>query len=257
VTSAAPFRSLILLIASWIGRRQGEAIEYLRAESRVLRARLGHKRLRFGDSERRLLAQNGCARSPPTLPTSPRRHFPREGQPRSSSLRWRSVPGTTIIGLCHAGVRLYARSTRENEPISLATPNGSSFGRDGIVDIGVEPSRELHRDGPRLGEETAIDECGERPHPRERAQGRAREATSQAGRQWVRRRASSLRSGAIARAFRQRQDEVALDVLKDLVPGLHEGAGNHRPISRASPVGSAVPVRLEVTQVRVHQGAVP
>jgi hypothetical protein len=38
VTSAAPLQFLILLIASWIGRRQGEAIEYLHAENRVLRA---------------------------------------------------------------------------------------------------------------------------------------------------------------------------------------------------------------------------
>jgi putative transposase len=31
----------------------------LRAENRVLRARLGHKRLRFADAERRLLAEKG------------------------------------------------------------------------------------------------------------------------------------------------------------------------------------------------------
>ena len=54
-----PLQFLILLVASWIGRRQGEAIEYLRAENRVLRARLGPKRLRFADAERRLLAQKG------------------------------------------------------------------------------------------------------------------------------------------------------------------------------------------------------
>jgi len=59
VTSAAPRQFLILLVASWIGRRQGEAIEYLRAGNGVLRARFGHKRLRFGDGERRLLAQKG------------------------------------------------------------------------------------------------------------------------------------------------------------------------------------------------------
>jgi len=59
VTSTAPLHFLILLIASWIGRRQGEAIEYLRAENRVLRARLGPKRLRFTDAERRLLAEKG------------------------------------------------------------------------------------------------------------------------------------------------------------------------------------------------------
>jgi putative transposase len=59
VTPAAPLQFLILLAASWFGRRQGEALEYLRAENRVLRARLGPKRLRFVDAERRLLAQKG------------------------------------------------------------------------------------------------------------------------------------------------------------------------------------------------------
>jgi putative transposase len=62
VTSAAPLQFLIRLVASWIGRRQGEAIEYLRAENRVLRARLGPRRLRFADAERRLLAQKGRPR---------------------------------------------------------------------------------------------------------------------------------------------------------------------------------------------------
>jgi hypothetical protein len=41
-TSDAPLQFLILLVASWLRRHQGEAIEYLRAENRVLRARLGH-----------------------------------------------------------------------------------------------------------------------------------------------------------------------------------------------------------------------
>jgi hypothetical protein len=59
VTSAAPLQFLVLLVASWIGRRQGEAIEYLRAENRLLRARLGPKRLRFTDVDRRLLAEKG------------------------------------------------------------------------------------------------------------------------------------------------------------------------------------------------------
>jgi hypothetical protein len=59
VTSRAPLQFLILLVAGWIGRRQGEAIEDLRAENRVLRARPGPKRLRFADAERRLLALKG------------------------------------------------------------------------------------------------------------------------------------------------------------------------------------------------------
>jgi hypothetical protein len=59
VTCAAPLQFLILPVAGWIGRRQGEAIDYLRAENRVLRARLEPGRLRFTDAERRLLAQKG------------------------------------------------------------------------------------------------------------------------------------------------------------------------------------------------------
>jgi hypothetical protein len=54
-----PLQFLILLVASWIGRRQGQAIEFLRVENRVLRARLGPRRLRFTDAERRLLAEMG------------------------------------------------------------------------------------------------------------------------------------------------------------------------------------------------------
>jgi transposase InsO family protein len=53
------FQFLILLVASWLRRHQGEAIEYLRAENRVLRDRLGQGRLRFTDAERRLLAEKG------------------------------------------------------------------------------------------------------------------------------------------------------------------------------------------------------
>jgi putative transposase len=59
VKSSAPLQFLIFLVASWLARQQGEAIEYLRAENRVLRSRLGPKRLRFTDAERRLLAERG------------------------------------------------------------------------------------------------------------------------------------------------------------------------------------------------------
>jgi hypothetical protein len=59
VTSTAPLHFLILLVAGWLGRSQSEAIEYLRAENRVLRSRLGPRRLRFADAERRLLAEKG------------------------------------------------------------------------------------------------------------------------------------------------------------------------------------------------------
>jgi putative transposase len=60
-TPPAPLQFLIVLFASWLRRHQGEALEYLRAENRVLRARLGPRRLRFTDPERRLLAERGKA----------------------------------------------------------------------------------------------------------------------------------------------------------------------------------------------------
>jgi transposase len=56
---SGPLQFLVFLVAGWISRRQSEAIEYLRAENRVLRARISGKRLRFTDGERRLLAEKG------------------------------------------------------------------------------------------------------------------------------------------------------------------------------------------------------
>jgi hypothetical protein len=57
--STAPLQSLILLVAGLLQRRQKMAIDYLLAENRVLRERLGPKCLRFTDAERRLLAERG------------------------------------------------------------------------------------------------------------------------------------------------------------------------------------------------------
>jgi hypothetical protein len=36
VPSAVPIQFLILLVSSWLGRHQSEAIEYLRAENRLV-----------------------------------------------------------------------------------------------------------------------------------------------------------------------------------------------------------------------------
>jgi hypothetical protein len=54
-----PLQFLVLLVASWLRREQGEALEYLRAENRLLRARLPPTRLHFTDAERRSLAEKG------------------------------------------------------------------------------------------------------------------------------------------------------------------------------------------------------
>ncbi|MBI2391094.1 MAG: hypothetical protein HYV09_15990 [Deltaproteobacteria bacterium] len=55
----APLQFLVLLAAGWLQRAQADAIAFLLAENRVLRARLGDKRLRLSDAERKLLAQKG------------------------------------------------------------------------------------------------------------------------------------------------------------------------------------------------------
>jgi len=48
---------LIVVLAGWLARRQEAFIEYVMAENRMLKARLGRRRLIFSDTERRLLAR--------------------------------------------------------------------------------------------------------------------------------------------------------------------------------------------------------
>ena len=48
---------LLVMLAAWLARQQEELIEYLKAENRTLKARLGRRRIRFTDGERRLLAR--------------------------------------------------------------------------------------------------------------------------------------------------------------------------------------------------------
>ena len=44
-----PFRLLVISVAGWLGQQQRDAIDYLRAENRVLREQLGDRRLRLND----------------------------------------------------------------------------------------------------------------------------------------------------------------------------------------------------------------
>jgi putative transposase len=59
--SIQPLQFLLTLLAGWINRRQLEAIEYLQEENRLLKERLGDRRLRFTDAERRRLARKAYA----------------------------------------------------------------------------------------------------------------------------------------------------------------------------------------------------
>jgi len=54
-----PRQLLLFILAGWINRRQQDAVEYLLTENRVLRAKLGKKRILLNDDERRRLAVKG------------------------------------------------------------------------------------------------------------------------------------------------------------------------------------------------------
>jgi len=55
------WRFTVLAIAGWMNRQQEDAIEYLRVENRILRERLGQKRIRLNDSQRVRLREESPA----------------------------------------------------------------------------------------------------------------------------------------------------------------------------------------------------
>jgi putative transposase len=57
----APWHFILAVLAGWVHREQLKAIEYLKAENHALREKLGNKRLRFTDEQRRRLAVKGHA----------------------------------------------------------------------------------------------------------------------------------------------------------------------------------------------------
>ncbi len=54
-----PWQLLLLILAGWINRQEQDVIEYLRAENRVLREKLGKKRILLNDDQRRRLSVKG------------------------------------------------------------------------------------------------------------------------------------------------------------------------------------------------------
>ena len=52
---------LLVLVAGWLQRQRTATIDYLKAESGMLRERLGGRRIIFSDAERRQLAENAGA----------------------------------------------------------------------------------------------------------------------------------------------------------------------------------------------------
>jgi hypothetical protein len=65
--SIQPLQFLLTLLAGWINRRQLDAIDYLQEENRLMKERLGGRRLRFTDAERHRLARRAHALGCKTL----------------------------------------------------------------------------------------------------------------------------------------------------------------------------------------------
>ncbi len=61
VPAFAPLQFIVLVVAGWLQRAQSRRIEFLLAENRLLRTRLGPRRLRLTVPERRTLAEKGRA----------------------------------------------------------------------------------------------------------------------------------------------------------------------------------------------------
>ena len=56
VASLFPLQYLIATLALWLNRQQQEVIDYLKEENRLLKAKLGDRKIHFTDAERRRLA---------------------------------------------------------------------------------------------------------------------------------------------------------------------------------------------------------
>jgi len=54
-----PWQLLLLVLAGWVNRQQQDVIEYLLVENRVLRQKLGRRRILLSDEQRRQLAVKG------------------------------------------------------------------------------------------------------------------------------------------------------------------------------------------------------
>ena len=56
-----PLHLLLMMFAGWVNRHQLDTIDYLQAENRILKERLGGRRIRFTDAERQGLARKAYA----------------------------------------------------------------------------------------------------------------------------------------------------------------------------------------------------
>jgi hypothetical protein len=141
-----PLQLLLAPFAGWVNRHQGQAIEYLVEENRVLKEQLGGKRLRLTDDQRRRLVAKARAlgrlaragrNARPTIAKTLKEHGIPPSTERSPS--WRTF-------------------LRTHAPRRRNRTNGdrcANFGQLGITAIGagpiLRPDSDDERFVPRLG----------------------------------------------------------------------------------------------------------
>jgi hypothetical protein len=101
--SFAPLKFLVLMFAGWISRHQLDVIEYLQEENRVLKERLGARRLRFTDAERRRLARKAQALGRRVL-SELDIHWSHRTPSFGGTGNWWRPSGTSVSGVARAGL---------------------------------------------------------------------------------------------------------------------------------------------------------
>ena len=56
-----PVHLLLMMFSGWVNRRRVDVLEYLKEENRILKERLGGRRIQFTDAERSRLARKASA----------------------------------------------------------------------------------------------------------------------------------------------------------------------------------------------------
>ncbi len=54
-----PYTMLLMMMAGWLNRHQQDVIEYLKEENKILREKLGNKRILLNDSQKMRLSRLG------------------------------------------------------------------------------------------------------------------------------------------------------------------------------------------------------
>jgi hypothetical protein len=102
------WKFMVLALAGWMNRQQQEAIEYLQTENRILREKLGQKRIRLNDSQKARLGEAAAKLGRALLQTLGALFSPDTLLPGHSSPRTLFSAGTAGSSLASTTARIGA-----------------------------------------------------------------------------------------------------------------------------------------------------